>query len=180
MKANFHLSVLQSDRLVSCIAFHFLLLPAVFQRDFYITQVKKVLSIQYKHHAEITQDVFIYSIFFNFCQKGDSPANGEVYLNIREKKKNSCAKWNNRLLRWSGLFLYGHPFPLRALIFGETLTGQLKETYIININKYNSQTNGNVPALAAVYIALKISSVYVLAHTHIFPHSDGFLFFFMW
>lgn len=32
----------------------FLLLPAVFQRDFYITQVKKVLSIQYKHHAEIT------------------------------------------------------------------------------------------------------------------------------
>ena len=54
MKANFHLSVLQSDRLVSCIAFHFLLLPAVFQRDFHITQVKKVLSIQYKHHAEIT------------------------------------------------------------------------------------------------------------------------------
>ena len=124
--------------------------------------------------------MFIYSIFFNFCQKGDSPANGEVYLNIREKKKNSCAKWNNRLLRWSGLFLYGHPFPLRALIFGETLTGQLKETHIININKYNSQTNGNVPALAAVYIALKISSVYVLAHTHIFPHSHGFLFFFMW
>jgi hypothetical protein len=32
----------------------FLLFPAVFQRDFYITQVKKVLSIQYKHHAEIT------------------------------------------------------------------------------------------------------------------------------